>query len=447
MQYFSSKQAIADLQNITKAFEQTQELFEKSNTGMGKLAALIRARNLSTSSELFLFTVDGKSVNPYSYIVNFPELNKIREEIQRSDSDNIISFSRKLFDEKIAKCALNAANAKNNGEIYSFSSENQKYHAVKLTLFVDNTALRVLFISQGNFSHDFVHFANMILLVISAIIIFIAMFTAKYVVRAISNPIEYITSVVGQAEKDKFITLENSSNINELKILSEKINEMSKRGYDYTQAQKMFFQSVSHELRTPLANIQGYAEGMEHGVFTDIPKYSHIIGAEVTRLSNLVNDILSLARIESDALHYEFKKISASKSIKNILQTVQQSPQSSSIEIKFNSAFDDEIYIDDALFNQAIFNVLYNAFRYAKSCIAISVTTDDDNVMITIADDGEGVSPQDQPYIFNKFYKGKGGHFGLGLAIAQSAMECMRGTLSLENGEIGASFVIRIPKY
>ncbi len=447
MHYFSSKQAVASLQNVLQTVERGLDFFEENNIDIGKVSALIRARNLTTSAELFLYTAEGESVNPYLYAINFLNSPEIKEAMISSTNNNVISFSRKLFNEEIASNALHAGKEKVDGEMYVFSKQSREYHAVKFTIPIQNTFVTAVYISRGDFSYEFIDFINTILLIISVLTICIAIFISKYVVLSVSKPIEYITSIVGEAEKDKFIVVKNTSNILELQILSEKINEMSKSGYDYMQAQKSFFQNASHELRTPLANIQGYAEGMEHGVFTDVPKYSHIIGTEVQRLSNLVNDILSLSRIENEALHASYVAMPAWQAVENILQRAQDAYEKAGIEIIFHCTTDGEIYIHEEHFEQGLMNIVNNALRYAQKYVSLTASEQGEQVKITISDDGEGVCEQDKPYIFQKFYKGKGGQFGLGLAIAKSAMKRMHGNLFLEESEKGATFVILLPKY
>ncbi len=107
----------------------------------------------------------------------------------------------------------------------------------------------------------------------------------------------------------------------------------------------------------------------------------------------------------------------------------------------------EKVVLNETIFQQVINNILYNALRYAKKYIRVTVNIENDSVTITIADDGDGISIQDKPHIFEKFYKGKGGHFGLGLAIAKSAIECMQGTISLEDTAHGAAFTVSLPMH
>ena len=87
-------------------------------------------------------------------------------------------------------------------------------------------------------------------------------------------------------------------------------------------------------------------------------------------------------------------------------------------------------------------NLISNAIRYAVTAVTLVCRTDHDRVLVSVSDDGEGISSEDLPHIFERFYKGKGGRHGIGLAIAQSVAEMYHGELTARN-EGGAVFEVR----
>ena len=90
-------------------------------------------------------------------------------------------------------------------------------------------------------------------------------------------------------------------------------------------------------------------------------------------------------------------------------------------------------------------NLLSNAIRYARSRVSIASRSKNGQILITVCDDGEGISPQDLPHVFERCYKGKSGHFGIGLAIAHSAATQMHGSLTAQNSpEGGACFTLTL---
>lgn len=94
---------------------------------------------------------------------------------------------------------------------------------------------------------------------------------------------------------------------------------------------------------------------------------------------------------------------------------------------------------NEELFAQVAENLLSNAIRYAHATVEVACTEKDGWIQVTVVDDGDGIDEKDLPRIFERCYKGKGGHFGIGLAIARSAAEQMQGTLSAMNRESGGA--------
>jgi signal transduction histidine kinase len=104
------------------------------------------------------------------------------------------------------------------------------------------------------------------------------------------------------------------------------------------------------------------------------------------------------------------------------------------------------VLADDTLLSQAVMNITSNCLRYAGHEANITLLQREGNAVIRISDDGDGVPEADLPHIFDRFYKGKGGNFGLGLAIAKSATEFMGGRVTAHNGAKGAVFELIFPE-
>lgn len=91
-------------------------------------------------------------------------------------------------------------------------------------------------------------------------------------------------------------------------------------------------------------------------------------------------------------------------------------------------------------------NILTNAVRYARKTVRIEVAVKDDKVHISVSDDGDGIDEKDMPHLFERCYKGKGGHFGLGLSIAHTTALAMNGELAAANKQNGgAVFTVILP--
>lgn len=105
------------------------------------------------------------------------------------------------------------------------------------------------------------------------------------------------------------------------------------------------------------------------------------------------------------------------------------------------------VYGEEELLGKILENLLTNAIRYAKTTVTISVNSEEKQVAISVSDDGDGIDEKDLPHLFERCYKGRGGNFGIGLAIAHSAAEKMEGSLSAENrANGGAVFTLALRK-
>jgi signal transduction histidine kinase len=180
-------------------------------------------------------------------------------------------------------------------------------------------------------------------------------------------------------------------------------------------------------------------------VFPDAKKTAEIIREESRRLNHLVEQLLTLSRIENKNYHGELSCSNLCDNMKEYLQRINGYAMKEGKLIKQH--FPKESYaamIDDTLLAQAVINTLSNCVKHARGTVTAALFAEGCNAVIQISDDGDGISAEDLPHIFERFYKGKGGNFGLGLSIAKSAVEFMGGSITAYNSN-GAVFEIRIP--
>ena len=210
------------------------------------------------------------------------------------------------------------------------------------------------------------------------------------------------------------------------------------------QKQETFFQNASHELRTPLTSIRGNAEG----ILCDLiePKSAgQVILSESDKLGGLVDDILYLSRIGKGRSEGAVEPVDLREVLS--LCVSEQHTETNKEGLTFSFDFDEApcllpIREQDA---QRLFgNLISNAVRYANSEIRLYCRRSGETITVRVADDGAGIAEEDLPHIFERFYKGKGGKHGIGLAIAKSVAETYHGTLRARN-ENGAVFEAVFP--
>ncbi|MHC1684052.1 MAG: sensor histidine kinase [Clostridiaceae bacterium] len=232
----------------------------------------------------------------------------------------------------------------------------------------------------------------------------------------------------------------------ELQEFVTNINQMSDKLHQYDKAQKTFLQNISHEFRTPLMSIQGYTEGIKYDII-DCNSATHIIMDETKHLTKLVEDLLYLSRLDAIEENYSFNTLDINELLSFCIQRVNGIAIKSNIKIIFvNLDKNIEINCDEEKLCRAVTNILTNCIRYANNVITMSLEIiENSKVGITIKDDGVGFEDSEIPYIFNRFFMGPKGNFGLGLTITKTIIEKHKGIIKAVNSDSGAVFIIEIP--
>lgn len=305
--------------------------------------------------------------------------------------------------------------------------------------------LFIVFIAGMSVRSELLGAMNLFLITIMVLSLAIGIFYAIASAKSLTRPLEKVGAYAKEIGKGNFITIPPDDSCLETSALIESINEMSGRLKSSDQAQKSFLQNASHELRTPLMSIQGYSEAIEKGIGYDPKEAASIIKAESIRLTMLVEELITLSKIDNNIYDREFQSIDLGEAISDCVYRLN------GLAIKENKKITPQldqgvaVLGDDTLLSKVLSNVVSNCLRYAKTEVIIRLENQAGHAVITVSDDGAGFDMTDLPHIFERFYKGKSGKFGLGLAIAQKALEIMGGSIEAKNGETGAVFVIRLP--
>lgn len=290
--------------------------------------------------------------------------------------------------------------------------------------------------------------ASILVLIISSVFVLLIFVVLWLTIRSITHPLHKLCHEADQIGNGSFSKIEPSFQLKELEDLRLAMNQMSSQLQHSDEVQRDFFQNVSHELRNPLMSISGYAQGIEQGRFDSPKDAAHTILAESGRLTKLVNSLLTLSRMESEQNVSTLNSVSIIDTIEECLDRINGLALKSGIAISMES-FDETLcaYGNEELICKVLENLLTNAIRYAKTSVTISVVAEKKLLRISVADDGDGISEKDLPHLFERCYKGEGGNFGIGLAIARSATQKMGGTLSATNAKSGgAIFTLRLKK-
>ena len=210
------------------------------------------------------------------------------------------------------------------------------------------------------------------------------------------------------------------------------------------ERQQTFFQNASHELKTPLMAIQGYAEGIQAGVM-DTASAAEVILAESDRMTELVDELLDISKIDMGRQQLALSEMDVRELLYDSIRAVEPAAAGG---IAIVPDFPEEpvtVSCDDTRLRRAVTNILSNGVRYARSELRLTCRTEKRHATIRIQDNGDGIAEADLPHIFDRFYMGKSGKSGIGLALTKEIIHLHKGTIRAYNGDGGAVFEITIP--
>lgn len=243
---------------------------------------------------------------------------------------------------------------------------------------------------------------------------------------------------------------------------TRELAEANKQLKELDKLKSMFVSNVSHELRTPITNIQLYLGLLEQTKDKDKDKaqrFMHILTTESMRLGNLIEDLLTLSRLEGNDGYFPKEPFILDAIIAQVIVNYAAKAAASQISIQHEPNLEiPPIAIAKERMIQVFSNLISNALAYAPVESKVSIFSqleESENgryATISLQNDGPPISAQDLPHIFDRFYRGQNAHLddehgtGLGLAICKEIIEYHQGTLTVESkAETGTTFQIKLP--
>lgn len=271
---------------------------------------------------------------------------------------------------------------------------------------------------------------------------FILLWTGRGLDHSFQSLKDYITKTGKRQELSRLTDLPYTD-FNEI---ADTVFQMSRQLEEAEAAQVKFFQNASHELRTPLTAIRGYAEGLSSGVIRDVKASASIIMEHSDKMSALVDELLYTSKLDAHMEVEGNETFDLRETVGHSLWELKEKFERA--DLRLDLQFPDEkvlILGSEKLLERAVSNILSNATRYAKTEIAVSLAATAGQAILTVTDDGDGISPEDLPHIFERFYKGRGGVSGLGLSITQEAVRRHGGTVTAASAEGHTVFTVSLP--
>ena len=244
--------------------------------------------------------------------------------------------------------------------------------------------------------------------------------------------------------------------------LAKSFNNMASELEKEDERRRNLTADIAHELRTPLHIIQGNLEGILDGIYEANPEHLHATIEETHTLARLVDDLHTIAQAEAGQLPLQLSAVDVSELLADVQTSFswQAEEKEVGLSVNVNGRSNDSndllIEADAGRLDQVISNLVVNALRHtpAGGDIQLQAYPKENNVFIEVADSGEGISEDDLPFVFDRFWRGdrarshlagEGG--GLGLAIAKQLVEAHNGRISVTSQlNQGTTFTIELPK-
>lgn len=239
-------------------------------------------------------------------------------------------------------------------------------------------------------------------------------------------------------------------------FLADKLAENEIERKNMEQMRMDFFANVSHELRTPITVVRGYTESLVDGVVSDEERrqqYYNRMLSECQSMERLVGDLLLLSKMQNPDFQVEKEPVNLQQVFYDIRRTAWAIADERNIEIVVNQPEEPCVMMADYVRLRQMFVVIVdNAIKFSRDNSSIYITIEaDESIRVSIRDEGVGISEEELPYIFEKFYKSKlrqnAKGSGLGLAIARQICLKHDGSIDVKSvvGE-GTTFTFTFPK-
>ncbi len=259
----------------------------------------------------------------------------------------------------------------------------------------------------------------------------IALIIAVLLSKLITKPIVKMNESAKKLAEGNYNVDFNGKGYREIGELADTLNYASQELAKTDRLQKELISNVSHDLRTPLTMIKGYSEMMRDIPDENTPENAQIIIDETTRLSELVNDMLDLSKIQSGTRKPSKEEFSITEILNATLKRYEKLTMQDGYRIDVYTDQDVSVVADRGMILQVIYNLINNAINYTGEDKYVSVrqTVDNAKVRISITDSGDGISPEDMGNIWERYYRVDKIHkratigTGLGLSIVKGILE------------------------
>lgn len=295
-----------------------------------------------------------------------------------------------------------------------------------------------------------------LLLATVVILVFVIMFVVS---KVFTEPVKSLIGVIQKMSEGHFeqrVKI-NDKVHNEIVDLAIACNQMADQLEKVESSRQQFVSNVSHELKTPLSSVKVLSESIL--LQEDVPKemyveFLHDINSEVDRMTAIINDLLTLVKLDQKEIPLNFKEINLNEWLADIIKRLQPLADAKQVTLKCDNLKEIHADADEMKLSLAISNLVDNAIKYtpAEGMVKVTLDADHQHAFITVADTGIGIPEDEVNRIFERFYRvdktrdRETGGTGLGLSITHSTVMMHKGSIKVNSKEEeGTTILVRIP--
>ncbi len=286
---------------------------------------------------------------------------------------------------------------------------------------------------------------------IAVILLLGALVLAVLISGNISRPIQKMNQAAKRLAKGEYDADFEVTGYCEVMELSESLTYASEALSKNDKLQKELLANISHDLRTPLTMIIGYSEVMRDLPGENTPENVQVIIDETQRLSNLVNDLLDLSKLQAGTRKLNLAPFDLTATVRGVMSRYEKLTQKDGYRIEFASDSHVEVIADQTMILQVVYNLINNAINYTGDnklvCVTQKVIRETNRVRISVTDSGAGIPADQIPLIWDRYYKIDKVHrramvgTGLGLSIVKHILEQHNTTYGVESKlGVGSTF-------
>jgi histidine kinase len=288
-------------------------------------------------------------------------------------------------------------------------------------------------------------------------------FVSKSIIKPI-NQLKKAAHFIKTGDLEHSITAVRNDEIGQLTQAFEEMRIQLKESHEiqkqYEDNRKELIAHISHDLKTPITSIKGYIEGIRDGV-ADTPekrtRYIQTIYTKAVDMDHLIDELFLFSKLDLGKIPFEFERIDIKDYLTDYFEELSFDLRKQNVDLHFQFAPQGQYLVlaDREKFKRVLANIINNSLKYmdkVKKELIIIMQSSDENVEISITDNGPGIPEESIPFIFNQFYRAEQsrnkltGGSGLGLSIAKMIIEEHNGVIELESTlTVGTKITICLP--